>query len=153
MHPGGPRTERPGVPLSRPEPQFTVLIDGQCPLCRREAAFLSRLDAGRGRLALVDIAAPGFDASWYGTTQDEVMGTIHGVLPGGGLVRGMEVFRRAYGAVGWGWLTAPTGWPVLSGLFDRVYVQFARWRLAHARRRARRSEAACEGDRCRVPGA
>lgn len=140
--------------MSEPEtePRFTVLIDGGCPLCRREAAFLRRLDGGRGRLGLVDIAAPGFDAARYRTTMDELMGTIHGVTPDGSLVRGVEVFRRAYGAVGWGWLAAPTGWPVLRPIVDRLYVVFARWRLAHARRRAARGGPVCDGDRCRVPG-
>jgi predicted DCC family thiol-disulfide oxidoreductase YuxK len=127
-----------------PEPLFTVLIDGGCPLCRREADLLRRLDRGRGRLALEDIAAPGFDPGRYGVTMDALMGTIHGVLPGGGLVTGPEVFRRAYSAVGWGWLTAPTGWPVLRPLTDRAYAWFARHRLRLTGRQG------CEGGACRV---
>lgn len=111
------------------EPRFTILIDGGCPLCRHEAGLMRRLDRGRGRLAIVDIAAPAFDASRYGTTFDALMGEIHGVLPDGSLVTGVEVFRRAYGAVGWGWLLAPTGWPGLRWAFDRAYAWFARNRL------------------------
>ncbi len=53
------------------------------------------LDGGRGRLAIIDIAAPGFDAARYGTTYEAVMGEIHGVLPGNRLVTGVEVFRHA----------------------------------------------------------
>ncbi|MHC4992689.1 MAG: thiol-disulfide oxidoreductase DCC family protein, partial [Planctomycetota bacterium] len=92
--------------------EFKVLIDGDCPLCRREAALMERMDRGRGRLVLEDIAAADFDASRYGRTYDELMGTIYGVLPDGRLVTGVEVFRRAYAALGLGWLMAPTSWPL-----------------------------------------
>jgi len=65
----------------------------------------------------------------YGLTYEQAMEQIHGVLPSGAVVRGMEVFRRAYAAVGWGWLLAPTAWPLLRPLFDRGYQWFARNRL------------------------
>jgi len=124
---------------------MTILIDGLCPLCRHEARLLERLDGGRGRLVIEDITAPGFDPGRYGATMDEVMGHIHGVTPGGEIVTGMEVFRRAYAAVGWGWLWAPTGWPVLKPIFDRLYVWFARNRLRLTGQGDR-----CADGRCRV---
>ena len=130
--------------------EVTVFIDGLCPLCRHEAKLLSRLDKDRGRLALIDIAAPGFDAGAYGRTQDEFMGSIHALGADGSMVTGMEVFRRAYAAVGWGWLWAPTGWPGLRWVCDRLYRVFARVR-PYLRRGG--ASAACESDRCRVPGA
>lgn len=105
------------------------MIDGDCPLCVREGALLRRMDKGRGRLKILDITAPDFDPAKFGTTADAVMGSIHGVEPDGTLISGMGVFRRAYHAVGWGWLLAPTGWPVLKPLFDRFYRWFARNRL------------------------
>jgi predicted DCC family thiol-disulfide oxidoreductase YuxK len=105
------------------------LYDGGCPLCRREARLLRRLDRGRGRLILKDIAAKGFDPGTYGRSMSELMAEIHGVLPDGRLVKGMEVFRRAYAAVGLPWLLAPTGWPIIRGLADRAYRWFARNRL------------------------
>lgn len=110
-------------------PRFRILIDGECPLCRHEARLLQRLDRGRGLLALTDIAAPGFDAASIGRTFEDVMGSIHGVTEDGRVVSGMEVFRRAYGAVGLGWVLAPTGWPVLRPIFDRMYRWFAANRL------------------------
>lgn len=109
--------------------RFEILIDGECPLCRGEAALLRRLDRGRRRLLLTDISSESFTASSYGITLDEAMGEIHGVRADGTLVTGMEVFRGAYGAVGLGWLLAPTGWPVLRPVFDRLYRWFARHRL------------------------
>jgi predicted DCC family thiol-disulfide oxidoreductase YuxK len=108
---------------------FKILIDGGCPLCRREAALLRRLDRGAGRLLIEDISCPEFDAGKYRRTMDELMAEIHGVQPDGQVVRGMDVFRQAYAAVGWSWLAAPTGWPVLRPLTDRVYRWFARNRL------------------------
>lgn len=139
--------EVPWEAMGRQKTPFRVLIDGHCPLCRREAALLQRLDRGRGRLAMEDIAEPGYEPSHVGRTLDELMGTIHGVLPDGTIVTGMEVFRRAYAAVGLGWLLAPTGWPGLRPLFDRLYRWFARNRL----RLTGRGSVACESDRCRAP--
>lgn len=124
---------------------FRVLYDGACPLCAREVDMLRRRDAGRGRLDLEDIAAPGFDPARYGTTLHDLMARIHGVLPDGTLVEGVEVFRRAYAAVGLGWLVAPTRWPLLRPLFDAGYRWFARNRLRLTGRRE-----ACTTDRCAV---
>ena len=108
---------------------FRVLFDGGCPLCRREAALLRWLDGDRGRLVLEDITAPGFNPARYGASMDQVMGEIYGVLPDGRLVTGMEVFRRAYAAVGLPWLLAPTRWPGVKGIADAAYAWFARNRL------------------------
>ncbi len=123
-----------------------MLFDGECPLCRREIAFLERRN-GRGRLALEDIAAPGFDPATYGLDQAAVMGRIHGVLPDGRVLEGMEVFRRAYAAVGLGWLLAPSRWPGLGRVFDAGYRVFARNRL----RWTGRTDAACEQGSCALP--
>jgi predicted DCC family thiol-disulfide oxidoreductase YuxK len=121
--------------------ELELLYDGECPLCSREVAMLRRLDRGRGRLRLTDIATPGFDPARYGRTQEELMARIHGSLPDGRLVEGMEVFRRAYAAVGLGWLLAPTRWPGLRRLADFAYRWFARNRL---RWTGRARSCACE---------
>lgn len=132
-------------PITPSDGTLTVLIDGACPLCRREAALLTRLDKGRGRLRMEDIAREGFEPAAYGRTMDELMGEIHGVAPDGALVTGMEVFRRAYRAVGWGWLLAPTGWPLLRPAFDAMYRWFARNRMRLMHRDS------CTDERCRAP--
>jgi predicted DCC family thiol-disulfide oxidoreductase YuxK len=90
---------------------LTIMIDGLCPLCKREGAMLMRMDRGRGLIRLLDITAPDFDASSYGLTSDQVMGSIHALTPQGTIVNGMEVFRLAYARLGWGWLWAPTAGP------------------------------------------
>lgn len=125
---------------------FTVLIDGECPLCRREERILHWLDRGRNRLLIEDITGDDFDPKKYGLSMPALMGQIHGVLPDGSLVRGMEVFRRAYDAVGLGWLLAPTRWPILRSIFDAGYSWFARNRLRLTGRTG-----TCDSGRCRIP--
>lgn len=110
-------------------PEITLLFDGECPLCAREVALLRRLDRGRGRIGFEDLAAPGFDPRRHGRSAAELMARMHGVLPDGRLVEGVEVFRRAYAAVGLGWALAWTRWPLLRPLADAGYRWFARNRL------------------------
>lgn len=128
-------------------PEITLLFDGECPLCAREVAMLRRLDRARGRIAFADIAAPGFDAGRYGRSDAELMARIHGVLGDGRVVEGLEVFRRAYAAVGLGWALAWTDWPGLRRVADAGYRWFARNRL----RLTGRSAHACESGRCALP--
>lgn len=138
-----PRFDAP--PGDRPAAvEITVLHDGECPLCAREVAMLRRLDRGRGRIAFDDIAAPSFDASRLGRSHAELMARIHGLLPDGRIVEGVEVFRRAYAAVGLGWLLAPTRWPLVRPIVDAAYRWFARNRLRLTGRQER-----CDTDRCR----
>lgn len=112
-----------------PDWEIRVLYDGECPLCAREVRMLRRLDDGRGRLDLEDLSAPDFDPSRYGLTQDAVEARIHGVLPDGRVVEGVEVFARAYRAVGWRWVDVVSRWPGVRWLLDRLYLVFARNRL------------------------
>jgi len=124
-----------------------VLYDGECPLCSREIRSLERRDRGRGRIQFEDIADPNFDPQRYGVQADDLMARIHGVLPSGDLIEGVEVFRRAYSAVGLGWLVAPTRLPGLRELADLAYRVFARNRL----RWTGRASDACADGSCRVP--
>lgn len=127
--------------------QINLLFDGECPLCAREVRMLERMDRGRGRIRFEDIAAPGFEPARYGLDGQQVMARIHGVLPDGVVVEGVEVFRRAYAAVGLGWLLAPTRWPGLRRVAEAAYRVFARNRLFWTGRPAD----ACETQRCEVP--
>jgi predicted DCC family thiol-disulfide oxidoreductase YuxK len=105
-----------------------VFFDGACPLCRREIAMLRRWDR-QGRIRFTDIAAADFDPCTLGRTQDELMAEIHGRLPDGSWIKGVEVFRRLYSAVGFGLLIAPTRLPGITQLLDWGYQKFARNRL------------------------
>ena len=114
------------------EIQFTLFYDGLCPVCSREVAWLMR-KIKRGWLAFQDINDAEFDPAVYGKTLAELMAEIHGVYPDGQVIKGMDVFRAAYSEVGLVWLLAPTGWPLLKPLFDRLYRLFAKYRLSLAR--------------------
>ena len=129
--------------------QFKLLYDGECPMCRREVSWLKRRDRA-GRLAIEDIAAPGFDPTRYGLTREQVMGVMHGVYPDGRIVTRLDAFRQAYQLIGLGWLLAPTRWPGLKWLADRGYEWFARNRVAIGRYLGRSH---CETGRCHVPSA
>lgn len=121
--------------------------DGDCPLCAREVALLRRLDR-RGQIRWVDIAADGFDPATVDKTHAELMGSMHGRLPDGRWITGVEVFRQLYAAVGLGPLVALTRLPGVSHTLDAAYRVFARNRL----RWTGRGET-CEHGTCAVPGA
>jgi predicted DCC family thiol-disulfide oxidoreductase YuxK len=112
-----------------PEPHAVeVFHDGACPLCAREIAALRRLDR-RGRIRFTDIAAPGFDAAAIGVPWEALMARIHGRLPDGTLIEGVEVFRRLYAAVGFGPVVALTRLPGVAHVLELAYRGFARNRL------------------------
>ncbi len=104
-----------------------VFYDGDCPLCSKEIAFLRRRDR-RERIRFTDIAEPSFDPP-QGLTLDRLMAEIHGRLRDGEIIRGVEVFRRLYSAIGWTWLVAPTRLPGVSQALDLAYKMFAARRL------------------------
>jgi predicted DCC family thiol-disulfide oxidoreductase YuxK len=107
-----------------------LLYDGDCPLCQREVRFLQKRDAGRGRVAFVDIAAADYNPAQHaGIDYETAMGRIHAILPDGQIVRDLEVFRRIYRALGMGWIYAPTRWPLVGQLADGLYALWAHWRL------------------------
>ena len=109
---------------------FEVFYDGECPLCVKEIRMLQWMDRKNHKIAFTDIADPDFKAEeTTGKSHDELMAEIYGRLPSGELVTGMEVFRQLYGAVGLGFLFAPTAWPFLSPAFDMAYKLFAKNRL------------------------
>jgi len=111
-----------------PKHEIEVFFDGDCPLCAKEIDLLRRLDRAE-RIGFVDIAAADFDSAAVGVEYGALMDQIHGRLPDGTLVEGVEVFRRLYAAVGLGWLVAPTRLPGISHALDWAYRTFAKHRL------------------------
>ncbi|WP_422931073.1 thiol-disulfide oxidoreductase DCC family protein [Singulisphaera sp. PoT] len=111
-----------------PDWDVEVFFDADCPLCRREIAWLRKLDR-RARVRFTNIADPQFDPKSLGISYDRLMDQIHARLPDGRWVQGVEVFRRIYSALGFGFIVAPTRWPGISWLLDRAYQVFARNRL------------------------
>ncbi|MBP7567124.1 MAG: DUF393 domain-containing protein [Burkholderiaceae bacterium] len=142
---------------------LTVYYESACALCNAEMTNL-RLRDHRGLLTFVDVSEPGFDARPAGTTQDELLALIHARQADGTVIRGVDVFRLAYEAVGLNGVSRALRLPGLRRLADAFYPWLARNRhriprvLVHmlfetsirraaeaAHRRAR-----CHGDSCRV---
>lgn len=105
-----------------------VFFDGACPLCVREIDMLRRLDR-KQKIRFTDIAAPDFDADAVGLSYRALMDRIHGRLPSGEIIEGVEVFRRLYAAVGFGPLVAATRLWGIRHLLDKAYAMFAANRL------------------------
>ena len=120
--------------------EIEVFYDGACPLCSREIDMLRRRDH-QARIRFTDIAAAGFDASSLGLTWEALMARIHGRLPDGTLIEGVEVFRRLYAAVGFRRLVRVSRAPGISHLLALAYHLFAKNRLRFT---GRCDDAACE---------
>lgn len=142
---------------------LTLLYDAGCPVCALEMDHLrSRNQAGR--LVFVDISAPGFDPSPFGATLAQMNAAIHAVAADGQVLRGVQVLRLAYGAVGLGWVMGPTSWPLLRTASEQGYRWFARHRHGISRvaapliaalgawraRRVARDMQRCAGGHCTI---
>lgn len=111
---------------------FEVFFDGECPLCRREIAFLRRLDRRRNVIRFTDIAEPDFDPARHGLAgidRTDLMARIHGRTRDGDVVEGVEVFRRLYAAVGFAPIVALTRLRPVAAMLDVAYRWFAANRL------------------------
>jgi predicted DCC family thiol-disulfide oxidoreductase YuxK len=122
--------------------EVEVFYDGDCPLCMREIRMLMRRDRD-GRIRFTNLTDPSFDPSTLGLSHETMMKKIHGRLPSGQLIEGVEVFRRLYDAVGFSWLVQMTRWPVIAPLLDAGYTLFAKNRL--------RLTGRCDAESCAVP--
>jgi len=108
---------------------LTLFYDAACPVCSLEMDHLRERDAAK-RLLFIDIGAPGFDAAAYGVTLQAMNAEIHAKRPDGSMLKGVEVLRLAYEAVGLGWVLRASAWPLLRPAFDVAYSSFARHRIA-----------------------
>ncbi len=119
-----------------------VFFDGACPLCVREIDMLRRLDS-KNLIRFSDISVPGFEPGKLGRSYEDLMARIHGRLPDGTWIEGVEVFRQLYSAVGFRWIVALTRIPGVSHLLNVAYRVFAKNRLRWTGR--------CESGVCEVP--
>ena len=141
-----------------------LLYDANCPVCSLEMDHLRSLNA-EGRLQFVDISAPGFDPAPYGVTLAAMDAEIHARRADGDVIKGVQVLRLAYEAVGLGWVLRPTAWAPLRGLSDVGYRLFARHRRRisraaaplinalrnHRARRMAERMRECAGGACDLP--
>jgi predicted DCC family thiol-disulfide oxidoreductase YuxK len=143
----------------RPTWKINLLYDGECPLCLREVNFLQKKDAGRGLVKFTDIAALDYSPAENGGVEFETaMGRIHAVRADGSVIKNVAVFQEVYDVLGIGWLYAPTKWPLIGPLVNKIYDLWADKRLAFTGRPSlqtivaeRQQKIACEQiGRCRL---
>lgn len=103
---------------------LTIYYDGSCPLCNAEISNL-KLRTQNGLLQFIDASATPNVSSLEGVSYANLMQIIHAQTAQGQVIQGVTVFRAAYEAVGLGWVTRPTTWPVIGQLADWLYPKLA----------------------------
>ena len=111
---------------------LTLLYDASCSVCSLEMDHLRSRNA-EGLLRFIDITATGFDPAPYRATLAEMNAEIHARRADGQVIRGVQVLRLAYEAVGLGWVLKPTGWAPLRAVSEAGYRLFARHRRTVSR--------------------
>ncbi|MDP1563202.1 MAG: DUF393 domain-containing protein [Pirellulaceae bacterium] len=114
--------------------QLEVFYDGDCLLCSREISWLKKKNVD-GLIRFTDIAAPGFDAAKFGKTWDELMAEMHGRLPDGTWVIGLDTFDHLYRVLRCGWMVRWTRWSWFRPAANLMYQVFARYRTKLPRRK------------------
>jgi len=122
-----------------------VYYDGQCPLCLKEMRHLERLDQSR-RLDLQDINAADFSERFPHIDPVQADRILHGELPDGTLIYGLDVTCLAWKLCGRGHWVGFLRWPLIRPVADRVYLYFARHR--HRISQWFGGRQACADDRC-----
>lgn len=130
--------------VSLPTRPLTVYFDGACPLCTREVNMIRRR-ALNGDISFVDIAASSFSATDVGISHSRLMAEIHGRLPDGELIRGVEVFRQMYARIGY---AAPVTVSRIWGIRHLLELAYRIWAKNRLRLTGR-----CDEQACRVPAA
>ena len=83
----------------------------------------------RQRIRFTDISTDEFSPEQFEKSMQDFMDEIHGRLPDGQWITGVEVFRRLYAAVGLGPLVSLTRLPGISHGLEAGYQIFAKNRL------------------------
>jgi predicted DCC family thiol-disulfide oxidoreductase YuxK len=130
-------------------PALTLYFDGLCPFCVRSMRRLMAWDTA-GRLAFVDIAAPGFDPLPLGVEMAVLNREVHGRTHEGEVLVGIDTMLAAYTLAGRGWLVWPLRVRLLRPALAGFYRWFARRRYAISKRLGIRLPAACNGDTCSI---
>lgn len=104
--------------MQTPSETFEVFFDGECPLCKREIEMIRRQDKSK-KLRLTDISQSNFSSDDF--SLDTLMREIHGRMPNGEYVKGVEVFREIYHRIGFSGIVASTRLPVIRELLDVAY--------------------------------
>jgi predicted DCC family thiol-disulfide oxidoreductase YuxK len=128
---------------------LTLYFDGACPFCVKSMRQLRGWDRA-GRLAFVDIAAPGFDPAPLGVDMAALNREVHGRTRDGEVLVGIDTMLAAYTLAGRGWLVWPLRVRLLRPALAGSYRWFARHRYAISRRLGIRLPDACSDGVCGI---
>ena len=129
---------------------LTLFFDNACPFCRSEMSRLRRWDRA-GRLAFVDIAAPGFDPAPLGASLVAMNTELHGLRADGAMLVGTDAILAAYTLAGRAWLVWPLRVAALRPMLASAYRRFASNRYRISRwLRIDGARPACDSERCQV---
>lgn len=112
---------------------LTLYYESGCPLCNAEMTNLM-LRNTEGRLRFADVSAPEFNDLPAGTSMQDLLELIHARTADGRVIKGVEVFRLAYEAVGLKGISSAIRLPVLGLLVEWAYPVLARNRHRIPRR-------------------
>jgi predicted DCC family thiol-disulfide oxidoreductase YuxK len=112
---------------------LTLYYESACPLCNAEMTNLM-LRNTEGHLRFADVSAPEFNDVPVGTTMQDLLALIHARTADGRVIKGVEVFRLAYQAVGLKGISSAIRLPVLGRLAEWAYPLLARNRHRIPRR-------------------
>lgn len=104
---------------------LTLYYESACPLCNAEMSNLM-LRNTEGHLRFADVSAPDFADLPAGATMQDLLALIHARTADGRVLKGVEVFRLAYEAVGLGWVSGAMRLPLLRPLAEWGYPVLAR---------------------------
>lgn len=122
----------------------TVIYDGRCRICTASADRIRRLDV-RGELALLSLHEPAVAARFPEIRREDVLESMHVVLPDGAVRRGADAVREVLRHLPRArWLGILWLVPGFSWLARHGYSWVARNRYRFDR------TIACDGDVCRV---
>lgn len=107
--------------------KLRLFYDGFCPLCVAEMNKLKAYDKHKN-LVFEDIQLPDFHERFPNLSWQDLNDRIHGQLPDGRLITGLDVTYLAWKHVGKGWVYAPLRWPIIKWFADGFYKFFARYR-------------------------
>lgn len=107
--------------------RLVLFYDGGCPLCVREMRHLRALDKQQ-RLQFENIWQADFSERFPDIDVTEANRILHGRMPNGEMIYGLDVTHAAWSAVDRGWLTAALRWPIIRWFADKGYLGFAKHR-------------------------
>jgi len=113
----------------------------------QEIKFVQYMNKKKNTLELVNIASPDYKPEHNDNISYETaMGVMHVIGPDKQVYTKVDAMYEMYSALGLGWTVAYMRWPVLSTLFDKAYMVFARNRLQWTS-----GWRSCEHGKCEAP--